>query len=68
VALDVVFAHPDGSRRTERLPSVSLAGFRSYYPVEQPLDCVVELRLVFPGPSMIEVSEVEVLGTYSADQ
>jgi hypothetical protein len=63
VALDVVYALPDGGRRTDRLPSVGLSGFRSFFPVKQPLERVVEMRLVFPGPSMIEVSEIEVLGT-----
>jgi hypothetical protein len=40
-----------------------LSGFRAYYPLEKPLEGVVGLTLAFPGPSMVEVSEIEVMGT-----
>jgi hypothetical protein len=63
VALDVTYGDLDGKRRVEKLPSTWLAGFRAYYPLEKPLAGVVELTLVFPGRSMVEVSEVEVMGT-----
>jgi hypothetical protein len=33
--------------------------------LEKPLPDVIELALIFPGPSMIEVAEIEVLGTSS---
>ena len=35
----------------------------SAYPLDKPLEAVVGLTLVFPGPSMVEVSEIEVMGT-----
>jgi hypothetical protein len=63
VALDVVYSDRDGRTRTDRLPSILLSGFRSYFPLEKRLEAVVGLTLVFPGPSMVEVSEIEVLGT-----
>jgi hypothetical protein len=63
VALDVVYEDRDGRRRTDKLPSTLLRGFRAYYPLEKPLDRVVGLTFVFPGPSMVEVSEIEVMGT-----
>jgi hypothetical protein len=63
VALDVVYSDRDGRTRTDRLPSISLSGFRSYFPLEKRFEAVVGLTLVFPGPSMVEVSEIEVMGT-----
>ena len=48
---------------TDKLPSILSSGFRSYYPLDKPLEAVVGLTLVFPGPSMVEVSEIEVMGT-----
>jgi len=63
IALDVVYADRDGRKRTDKLPSILSSGFRSYYPLEKPLEAVVGLTLVFPGPSMVEVSEIEVIGT-----
>jgi hypothetical protein len=63
VALDIVYGDRDGRQRVEKQPSIMLGGFRAYYPLEKPLEGVVGLTLVFPGPSMIEVSEIEVMGT-----
>ena len=63
VALDVVYADRDGRKRTDKLPSILSGGFRSYYPLDKPLEAVVGLTFVFPGPSMVEVSEIEVMGT-----
>ena len=51
-----------GSERAEKLPSVNVDGFRVIYPLNEPLADVVELLVVFPGPSMIAVAELEVLG------
>jgi hypothetical protein len=58
----VIYADSDGRRRVEKLRSIWLTGFRSYYPLEKPLTSVVELSLVFPGPSYVEVTELEVMG------
>jgi hypothetical protein len=63
VALDVVYEDRDGRSRTDKLPSTLFSGFRAYYPLEKPLERVVGLTFVFPGPSMVEVSEIEVMGT-----
>ena len=60
VALDVGYRD-----RVEKLPSI-LIGFRTYYPLNKPLEAVVRLTLVFPGRSTIEVSEVEILGRVPA--
>jgi len=62
-ALDVVYADRDGRTRTEKLPSIAMSGFRAYYPLDKSLTGVVGLTLVFPGPSVVEVSEIEVMGT-----
>ena len=63
VALDVAFGDAGGRERIEKLPSVLLKGFRAFFPLEKPLEGVLSLTLVLPGRSMIEVSEVEVMGT-----
>ena len=63
VALDIVYGDRDGRKRVDKQPSIMLSGFRTYYPLDKPLEGVVGLTLVFPGPSMIEVSEIEVMGT-----
>jgi len=51
-----------GEEKVQKLRSVPVTGFRAFYPLEKPLTDVIELLLVFPGPSMIEVAELEVLG------
>jgi hypothetical protein len=63
IALDIVYGDRDGRNRVDKLPSILLSGFRAYYPLKKPLEGVVGLTLVFPGPSMVEVSEIEVMGT-----
>jgi hypothetical protein len=63
VALDVAYGNRDGRKLADRLPSILLSGFRVYYPLKKPLEGVVGLTLVFPGPSIVEVSEIEVMGT-----
>ncbi len=55
----------NGRRLTKRLPSVSVDGFRTFYPLEAPVEHAVEIVIVFPGPSMVEVGELEVLGKAS---
>lgn len=60
-ALDVTRL-TDDSEIVEKLPSVKIDGFRVIYPLKEPLTDVSELQVVFPGPSMIEVAELEVLG------
>jgi hypothetical protein len=60
-ALDLT-TEVDGTIATRKLPSVEITGFRLYYPLEKPVQNVTELTVVFPGPSMIEVSELEVMG------
>lgn len=62
MALDIAYSQ-NGQTRTDKQPSIALKGFRVFYPLDKPLENVVALTLVFPGPSMIEVSEIEVLGT-----
>ena len=60
-ALDV--ARLTNDRLTlEKLPSFKVDGFRVIYPLNEPLANVIELLVVFPGPSIVEVAEVEVLG------
>jgi hypothetical protein len=63
-ALDVAWMGADGERRERKLSSTKIEGFRCFYPLPQdePLPPATELKIVFPGPSMIAVSEVEVLG------
>jgi hypothetical protein len=52
-----------GSEETvQKLPSAPVTGFRTFCPLENPLADVIELLVVFPGPSMIEVAELEVMG------
>lgn len=60
-ALDVTRLVSD-SAVVEKLPSATVDGFRVVYPLKEPLTDVLELLVVFPGPSMIEVAELEVLG------
>jgi len=55
-----------GSELVQKLPSVNVEGFRVIYPLKEPLTDVVELLVVFPGPSMIAVAELEVLGIGSS--
>ena len=47
---------------TRKLPSVEITGFRLYYPLKKAVQNVTEVTVVFPGPSMIEISELEVMG------
>jgi len=61
-ALDVRTGAPAKERWT-KLPSEALRGFRAFYPLAKPLHQVTALKIVFPGPSMIEVSEVEIFGS-----
>ena len=56
----------NGGKAVEKLPSVNVDGFRVIYPLEEPLADVVELLVVFPGPSMIAVAELEVTGIPSS--
>ena len=65
-ALDITRLTND-RERTEKLPSVKIDGFRIFYPLKEPLVDVVGLSVVFPGPSMIEVAELEVLGLLSRE-
>ena len=58
-----MYGDRDGRKRVDKQPSIMLSGFRAYYPLDKPLEGVAGLTLVFPGPSMIEVSEIEVMGT-----
>jgi hypothetical protein len=67
VALDLVRIEK-GRMTTEKLTSTTLKGFRSFYPLSTPLKNVAELDLIFPGPSMVEVAEVELLGRVTADE
>ena len=55
----------DGEESVQKLASISVTGFRAFYPLEKPMPDVIELTLIFPGPSMIEVAEIEVMGTPS---
>ena len=52
----------NGTTATRKLPSVEITGFRLYYPLKRPVQNVTEVTVVFPGPSMIEISELEVMG------
>jgi len=52
----------DDSEQIEKLPAVNVDSFREIYPLNKVLNDVVELTLVFPGPSMIEVAEIYVRG------
>jgi hypothetical protein len=63
-AIDVT-RRADGEGVVQKLASVPVTGFRVFYPLEKPLPDVIELTLIFPGPSMIEVAEIEVMGTSS---
>ncbi len=63
-ALDVVRLI-GGSEQIEKLPSVNVDGFRVIYPLDAVLSDVTELMFVFPGPSMTEVAEIEVMGVPS---
>jgi hypothetical protein len=53
---------PQSASSRQAFPPRPVEGFRVYYPLEEPLRQVVELGVVFPGPSMIAVSEIEVMG------
>jgi len=55
----------DGTIFTHKLPSIEVTGFRLYYPLEEPAQNVTEVTVVFPGPSSLEVSELEVMGVSS---
>lgn len=59
-AVNVTFKSP--SSRKQKLPSVRIDSFRSFYPIDEPLENVKELEIVFPGPSTVAVAELEVLG------
>ena len=52
----------DHREQIEKLPAVNVDSFRVIYPLNEVLSNVVELMLVFPGPSMIEVAEIDVRG------
>ena len=54
-----------GAKITSKLRSVEVTGFRLYYPLEKSVQNVMEVTVVFPGPSMVEVSELEVMGVPS---
>ena len=64
-ALDVTRLINDRTE-VEKLPSFNVNGFRVFYPLNEPLANVVELLVVFPGPSIVEVAELEVLGIPSS--
>ena len=64
-ALDVTRLIHD-RETVEKLPSFAVDGFRAFYPLSEPLTNVVELVVVFPGPSIVEVAELEVLGVRSS--
>lgn len=66
-ALDIKRLHY-GEEVVQKLVSVKVDGFRVVYPFDSPLLDVVELTLVFPGHSMIEVHEIEVMGIPSVLQ
>ena len=61
-ALDVETETATGERRWTKLPSEPIRGFRGFFPLSQPLSRVTGVRVVFPGPSMIEVAELEIHG------
>lgn len=52
----------DDREQIEKLPAVNVDSFREIYPLNKVLNDVVELTFVFPGPSMIEVAEIDVRG------
>jgi hypothetical protein len=52
----------NGAIFIRKVPSVEITGFRLYYPLRKTVRNVTELTVVFPGPSILEVSELEVMG------
>lgn len=60
-AVDIVM-ETDGVQSIEKLPSVPINGFRVFYPLKSLYENVAAIQLVFPGPSLIELSEIEVIG------
>jgi hypothetical protein len=60
-AVDIV-TETEGVQSIEKLPSVPINGFRVFYPIESLYENVVAVKLVFPGTSLIELSEIEVIG------
>jgi hypothetical protein len=54
-----------GMTITRKMPSVEITGFRLYYPLEKPSQNITSVTVVFPGPSILEVSELEVMGVPS---
>ncbi len=60
-ALDITTSY-NGVLSVEKLSSVTVKGFRVYYPLKKKINRVVEVKVIFPGPSMIEVSEIELMG------
>jgi len=60
-AVDLTTEHY-GTIFTRKLPSIEVTGFRLYYPLKEPVQNVTEVSVVFPGPSILEVLELEVMG------
>lgn len=47
---------------TEIFDSVEMKGFLSVFPMKEPIKNVTEVTITFPGPELIEVSEIRILG------
>ncbi len=60
-ALDITIERR-GKWTVEKLPALRTQGFRSFFPLPKTYKNVVGLLLVFPGYSMLELSEIEVTG------
>ena len=60
-AVDVT-TQKNGTTFVRKMPSIEATGFRLYYPLEKPVQNVTDVTIVFPGPSTLEVSELEVMG------
>ncbi len=65
-AIECTQVHRDHRIRRE-FESVKLEGFKEVEKFVEPLPGVDEIRIIFPGPGMIEVAEIKVIGTPPQD-
>ena len=58
----------DNSKTTTKyIESVLTKGLRTKYNLKTPIMNISEIKITFPGPDMIEVSEIRILGSVTSD-
>jgi hypothetical protein len=66
-ALEFVQICDNSKKTTKYVESVKIKGFRTKYQLKRLVKNISEIKVTFPGPDMIELSEIRILGSVTSD-